>query len=239
LALPLFFLLSFVYACISLADVPHWRNDITLIRMEVKADPDYIPAQAGLAGLYQGKGRFEEARRQYDEALLPILFPNAQTVEERIARVRSPQMYRLLRSGSGLRYKPMELLNSGVRGSGGTHQALGQFEKAIADYRVALAAKPDDFEVRDYLALLYTRLGRYPQAEATIRETLTRAPSAGRYIQLAELLIRAGRWKEAQETLLEVTMQPDFAALPDTEKSRAMALNNELAKRLQPENIDR
>lgn len=230
-ALPLFFLLSFLYACIALADVPHWRNDITLIRMEVIADPDYMPAQAGLAGLYQGKSRYEEARKQYDEAVLPLLFPGAQTVEERIARVRSPELYRFLRSGSGLRYKPMELLNSAVRGSGGTHQALGQFEKAIADYRVALIAKPDDFEVRDYLAALYSRMGRYPQAEAVMRETLARAPAAGRFVRLAEMLIRAGRWKEAQEVLLEVTMQPDFAALPDSERSRAMTLYNQLAQR--------
>jgi tetratricopeptide (TPR) repeat protein len=243
LALPVFLLLSFVYACVSLADVPHWRDDVTLIRMEVRADPDYIPAQSGLAGLLQARAAQFHARNQEAQArvwyslareqynrVITMFFPNEPTVEAKIARLPSPELYRYVRGGSGLRYKPMDLINVTMRGSGGTHQSMGEVNEAIADYRVALAAKPSDDLLRDYLAFAYSQAGRYLEAEATIRDTIKRLPSASRYLQLAELLVRLGRFKEAQETLLETMMRPDFASLSEQEKNRVTGLYNATAR---------
>src|SRR6185295_16368880 len=130
-------------------------------------------------------------------------------------------LYRFLRGGSGLRYKPMEMLNLGVRGSGGTYQDMGQFSEAISEYRVALAAKPNDYDLRDYLALAYAHLRRFPEAESVMQETLRRAPSALRRIYLGDILLHAGRQREAQEILLGVMMSPGWNTLAENDKNRA------------------
>ncbi|MCS6776550.1 MAG: hypothetical protein RMJ43_02965 [Chloroherpetonaceae bacterium] len=243
-ALPAFGALVGAYAGISVADLPHWRDDIAVVRMEVIADPDYIPAQAGLAGVLQARARtleqqgrvqeardhYERARKQYDR-VLALLFPHADSVETRIARVRSPELYRFIRGGCGLRYRPLEVVNSCVRGSGGTHQMLGRYAEAIADYRVALAAKPADIEVRDHLAYLYMETGQTVLAEATLRETQRMAPAAFRQVWLGELLARMGRRDAAREALLEGMMHPDFASLPGNDRQRALRLYNALSAR--------
>lgn len=240
--LPAFGALVGTYIGISLADLPHWRDDIAVVQMEVVADPDYIPAQAGLAGVLQARARtleqrgraqeardyYVRAREQYDR-VLSLLFPRTESVEARIARVRSPELYRFIRGGCGLRYRPLEVVNSCMRGSGGTHQMLGRYAEAIADYRVALAAKPADIEVRDHLAYLYMETGQPVRAEATLRETQKMTPAVFRQVWLGELLARMGQRDAAREALLEGMMHPDFASLPEGDRNRALRLYNALS----------
>jgi tetratricopeptide (TPR) repeat protein len=138
------------YAGVTLASVAGWRNDETFARAQRDADPNFLPAQARLAGILQGQGRYAEALAVYDD-VLARLFPGTQTAEERIAQRGSAALQRRLQSQSGLRYDPAEFVNVTARGRGGTHHALGQWQEAAEDYRVALAFRPDDTEVAQAL----------------------------------------------------------------------------------------
>jgi hypothetical protein len=138
------------YAGVTLAAAAVWRDDETFARAQRDADPNFLPAQARLAGILQRQGRYAEALAAYDD-VMARLFPGTQTADECIPQRGSAALRWRLQSQSGLRYDPAEFVNAAARGRGGTHQALGQWREAAEDYRVALAFRPDDAEVQQAL----------------------------------------------------------------------------------------
>ena len=57
-----FLFLCFLFACISLADVPYWRNEVQLVGMEIEADPvGSLRRAANALGLELVEERVEEA----------------------------------------------------------------------------------------------------------------------------------------------------------------------------------
>ncbi len=114
-------LLGFTW--VTLADVPNWRSDLTLMRVEFTADPNFLPALAGLANALHENGQNAEALAAYDRAL-EWLLPGTRTEAERAALGRSPATQRRLQSASGPHWNLAEFITVMARGRGGVRQAL-------------------------------------------------------------------------------------------------------------------
>jgi tetratricopeptide (TPR) repeat protein len=87
--------------------------------------------------------------------------------------------------------------------------AAGDLEGAIADFETAEAQDPQDMEVRDNLAQLYLRTGRYAQARGEYARLSDSDPSNPAYAyQLAWSLLQMKRGQEAKP-YLEKTLALD------------------------------
>ena len=75
----------------TLADVPQWKNDGTLMQAEIRYDRNFVPAKTGEAYLYDMQGKNEEAIASYDQAVHQLL-PEARTIDD------------VIRAASGSRY---------------------------------------------------------------------------------------------------------------------------------------
>ena len=185
---------------VSLASVPPWKNELTLMYAEIAADPNFLPAWGGAAGLLQREGNTLQAERYYDHAE-SILFPDTKDVNRRIAQLDTLTLRRRIRSASSLRYRSRDVVNRVLRGQGGNLQMMGRVEEAIPYYRVALAANPLDGELRDYLAMCYEFLRASAAQEAVLKEGTRLTPKALPYAKLGKFYFQMGRWVEARETL--------------------------------------
>jgi tetratricopeptide (TPR) repeat protein len=211
-------MLASVWIGLSLADVPAWQGDLAIEQAEYHADPNFLPALGGYAGTLQRAGRFREALSAYNR-VVARLFPASDSVEDRIARSRSPEMLRAVKSQSSLRYQPREFLNLIFRGRGGTEQMLGMWDAAVDDYRVALALQPDDADVADALANAYWITGRVDDARILQEKIAARAPSGPHLLRLGTIYYHQSRWTDARNCwtkALELT--------PSTEKDQRQEL---------------
>jgi tetratricopeptide (TPR) repeat protein len=85
-----------------------------------------------------------------------------------------------------------------------------QFDRAIAEWQLALAQKPDNIVTMNALGIGYTRVGRYAEAEAMFQQALAAKPLWGdSHFNRAQLLQKTGRMPEAlQEFKQGVTLSP-------------------------------
>ncbi|HSM08001.1 MAG TPA: tetratricopeptide repeat protein [Gemmatimonadota bacterium] len=104
----------------------------------------------------------------------------------------------------------------------------GEVESAIEQYRVLIAARPDDLELRHELARLYMWRERHSEAIAELRRLVAMAPEVGRYrLDLARALYWNDRLEEARAVLAGMP-----ASAPET--TAAAELDDELARLLTP-----
>ena len=195
-----FALLASGYLYVSLCDVPAWRNELTVMYAEIQADPNFLPAWSGAAGLLQGQGDYAAAERHYAVAM-KMIFPDTDDPNRQIAQLDTLALRRRVRSASSLRYKGKDVVNRMVRGRGGNMQMTGRIEEAIAYYRVALAANPTDGELRDYLAMCYELMHESAMQEKILQEGARLTPNAARYDKLGRFYFRTGRWLNARDAL--------------------------------------
>ncbi len=188
------------YLYVSLADVPLWKNELTVMYAEIAADPNFLPAWGGAAGLLQRENKTLEAMRYYDHAEA-VIFGETKDVNGRIALLDTLTLRRRIRSASSLRYRSREVVNKVLRGQGGNLQMLGRIEEAIPYYRVALAANPFDGELRDYIAMCYEYQRESAAQEAVLQEGVRLMPKALPYAKLGKFYFQTGRWVDARETL--------------------------------------
>ena len=87
-----------------------------------------------------------------------------------------------------------------------------QFDKAIEQYRKAIAGDPSYVEAHHRLGVLLGYLGRHEEAERALRRAVQLSPSAGGLRNnLAFELILQRRWAEAERELRRAIMlNPDF-----------------------------
>ncbi len=184
-------------AILSSVDVPVWRSDTVLTRVQIYADSNFLPALAGLATSLRKEGRRREALEVNDRVVRRI-FPSQTTLAERVAIIDSPWMLRSIKSQSSLRYQPRAVVDYVMRERGGGAQDLGLYDRAVDDYRLALAVVPADDEVAEALITCCERSGRFDDAMDALQRLILRAPTAARLQRLGLICVRVGRWAEAK-----------------------------------------
>lgn len=82
-----------------------------------------------------------------------------------------------------------------------------KFEEAIAEYRLALAEKPDWAEVIHALATAQSKLGRHDEAIATLQRAIELTPSdAFLFTSMSIFLQRQGKVPEAEAASAKARM---------------------------------
>ena len=89
----------------------------------------------------------------------------------------------------------------------------GQFERAAAQYRKAVAARPDLTAARNRLGITLNKLGRHAEASAEFRLAIAACPARAHLRNnLGFSLYREEKYAEAEAVLLEaLELRPDFA----------------------------
>lgn len=155
-------LCAFFAWCIvtSMVDVPMWKDETQLMKAEVAADPNYIPARAALANDYSfdQPPDYNASLKEYNICVQQLFGANTPT-DRYAALILSPQMVRTMRSASGLRYGPEWYLPPLIRGRGGAFHNLHRYDEAIENYKVVLAVTPKDTDTRTALVSCYAILG--------------------------------------------------------------------------------
>jgi hypothetical protein len=215
-ALPAFLLFVFSGCLIwgTLADVPQWKNDGTLMQAEIRADKNFVPAKTGEAFLYDQEGKnydqegkneeaiasYNQAIASYDQALRQLL-PEARTIDDVIRTGLAPDMPRRVASASSLRYNDVPYLASKITARGALKQRLGRWDGAAEDYRAALALNSKDNTMGDWLAYAYDHAGNLEAEEAALKAQIARRADAYRLAQLGSVYFRQRRWMLARDTL--------------------------------------
>lgn len=84
---------------------------------------------------------------------------------------------------------------------------LNEHEKAIAEYRAALAQQPDWAEVLHALATAQSKLGRHDEALATLQRVIELTPNDPfAFTSLSIFLQRAGKIAEAESASAKARM---------------------------------
>ena len=96
---------------------------------------------------------------------------------------------------------------------GDLYAELGGNEEALAEYRKAMALRPQFLDIRNKLGRLLIEVGRPGEAEAELREVVDARPSfAAARANLGLALYRAGREREAEaEWRRTLEQSPDNA----------------------------
>lgn len=196
--IPIF--LGVVFCGLSLADVPHWQSDLSVVNIEYKGDPNFLPALAGRAGIYQAKGKYAEALEDYNR-VIDILYPNIHTAEERVAMLNTYSFMWHTKSLSSLRYTPHLLVNRTFRGRGGTYHLTGRYAEALEDYKIAIKADSKDDEVLDAIGTCLIELRRFRELIQTLEPVVKTRPTAYRYFRLGQAYTFTGKYVEAQTAL--------------------------------------
>ena len=191
----------------TLADVPQWKNDGTLMQAEIRYDRNFLPAKTGEAYLYDREGKNEEAIASYDQAVHQLL-PEARTVEDVIRAALAPDMPRRVASASSLRYNDVPYLATSIAARGGLKQRLERWDGAAEDYRAALALNPKDDTMGDWLAYAYDHAGNLAAEEAALKAQIARRADSYRLAQLGDVYFRQGRWALARDTLAQALRAP-------------------------------
>ena len=201
------FTLCIRYIGVTRADIPEWRNDMTLMYAEMHADPNFTPARGGEAYVFNGKGEYDKGLESYNKMLRQMV-PEAHTPTEIVQAGRAPDWPRRAASGSSLRYNNIPYLANTLQARGGTYQALGRWAEAAGDYRASLALNSADHIIGDWLAFACDHAGLYAEAEAVLKKQIAYFPDSYRLSQLGSLYYRQGRWTEARDTLQKSLRAP-------------------------------
>ena len=95
--------------------------------------------------------------------------------------------------------------------AGRLHESEGRLVRAVEQYRLAIAARPDNIEAYNRLGIVLDRLGKFKEADqALLRATQIAPKQAYLHNNLAFSYIMQGRWADAQACLtkaLEIDSQ--------------------------------
>ena len=161
-------LIGVCYSWETLADVPNWQNNRTLMHAELYGDPNFLPAHGGLAFWAEGTRDWKEVERQFNSVLTPFM-PDVPPGPAFAAAVDSPACQRALWSHAGLRYQPRGYLEMILPHRGWARQQQGHFAAAAEDYRRELLLLPSDENSRANLRTCYLANGQVDEAMALYR----------------------------------------------------------------------
>ena len=117
------------------------------------------------------------------------------------------------------------MISGALRGRGGVHQSMKQFDAAIEDYRVALAFNPEDDEVREAWVTCALQTNRLAEALREEQTLVQRNPSNARLYALGYLFLKLGKWDEAK-----VALQQAYDKTPSNNENLRFEIMNYLLK---------
>jgi tetratricopeptide (TPR) repeat protein len=96
---------------------------------------------------------------------------------------------------------------------GQRYQQTGEYQKAIVEYKKAIAMRPNYHSVYNNLAVCYGHLKMYPEAEEALRQCITLKPDDFYAMNnLAVMMIETGRLSEAEQFAARaVRTEPGYA----------------------------
>ncbi|MEE3330520.1 MAG: tetratricopeptide repeat protein, partial [Myxococcota bacterium] len=181
----------------SRAQVPYWKDTVTLFARTVEVDPTNHLAHALLARGYEMRGEDEPALEHYAVAaqLRPYHHGSLFAMGQRLAAEGHPELA-LRAFEAELAAKPdvvaarLELAM--------LRRRLGDVEGARRELELARGILPESPEIIENLARLDFAVGRLDEAEKRLNEALALDPDfASGYRSLAVLRAQAGRFADA------------------------------------------
>lgn len=201
------------YSITTVVDVPKWKDELSLMRAEVAADPNYIEARAALAN-YIGeppdgsRGDLQASLAEYNRCLTQLFGPNV-TANELVGLIRTKDAERKLHSAGGLRWNPRTYIPQMIRGRGSVSMFLEKYDDAIADYVAVLALMPNDDWTQTRLCWCYKVVGdraweerNYDEAAENYRNALM-VNSEDKMARSALILAYRIQGKKAQAAAVE------------------------------------
>lgn len=173
-----------------------WRSAVSLAKDAVKNAPDSDMVHYILAKAYRSEGMHEKAEKEFELALVL-------NEKKTASRAQPLQGTDALRTANAVTHYRAGL----------SHHGLGDYERAIGEYQMALSLNPFYVEARTNLAGVYAQLGGYDDAIKELQSALRVKPDyaeARRFLGMVYLDL--GRLKESADELREaVRLSPDYA----------------------------
>ena len=197
-----------LFSLMGLSDALAENNEFVAIRVKIARKiielyPGLATAHNNLGVLLYNLNRYEEAEKEYREALR--IKPDGAEAHNNLGIL----LYNLNRSEEAeeewreaLRIKP-DYAEAHIN-LGNLLKDLNRYEEAEEEYREALRIKPDFAEAHINLGNLLKDLNRYEEAEEEYREALRIKPDdAEAHYNLGILLYNLNRYEEAKEEYRE------------------------------------
>lgn len=106
-----------------------------------------------------------------------------------------------------------EILPETHMAAGRLHESQNRLARAVEQYRLAVALKPDYVEALNRLGIVLDQLGRFKEADKAFRDAIAAAPDqAYLHNNLAFSYMMQLKWRDAKDALNKaLTLHPDFA----------------------------
>lgn len=199
-----------VLSLASLARNTVWRDDLTLWEDTARKSPNKLRPRQNLGEMYQRRGLFEDAIREYRTAIRirpdhPMPHNNLGMVYQFQGRLDDAiREYR-----TAIQLKPDFPLSH--QNLGAAYQMQGRLDDAIREYRTAIQLKPDDARSHHNLGMVYRLQGRLEDAIGEFRTAVTIDPAfADARSDLGAVYHAQGRLDDAvREYRAALEIQPD------------------------------
>lgn len=213
---------------LAMARVETSRHDseaaLKLLDQAISLDGNFQPATMMKASILARSGRRHDASRLLNEALEKT--PDNPELQTAIARLIEMPGGKLKKAETRLRaaLKRDPFLVQAYRLLGDVLEHTGRSAEALKTYQEGLRRQVDDVELHGKCGMLLAEMGRWPEAEAHLREALRLSPSfrSEYHVALGGVLAQQGRLSEARREY-ELVLAKD-PKNPDARNNRAIAL---------------
>jgi len=179
-----------------------WKDEATLLTQAVAVAPRGVRTRIALGGVYQQRGQYDLAEREYQEAMrLDPAFPKVHSAMASLLAVRGDLAGAERAYLEALRLDPD---NTDIRlGLAALYEHQGALDQAAREYRELVTRRPRDPLLRQNAGVFYHLVKRDPaHAEAEYRAALALRPQEIEfYIPLAVLYLETGQSARAEDII--------------------------------------
>jgi Flp pilus assembly protein TadD len=179
-----------------------WKDHATLLTQAVAAAPRGVRTRIALGALYQQRGQYDMADREYQEALR--LDPNFHKVHGALASLLAQRGDLAGAEREYLKALRLDPDNNDIRiGLASFYERHGELDKAAREYRELVTRRPRDPLLRQNAGVFYHVVKRDPRrAEEEYQAALALRPQEVEfYIPLAVLYLEARQFARAEEII--------------------------------------
>jgi tetratricopeptide (TPR) repeat protein len=186
-----------------------WRDDPTLYRSTLAAQPDAIAPRINLGAVYWNSGSPEQAEAEWREALRRA--PNHWLILNNLglAAARKKRYDEAIEDFQrSIRLRP-NYADSHMN-LGRTYAETGAGEKAEAELRAAVALAPLYVQARNELGKFYVDCGRFAEAEQQFRASVSSGGTTRAWDFLGEIYSRWNRRQDAEHAFRQAVALDTF-----------------------------